>query len=190
MSATIAALVAAMLTALVSPVPAIPSCVRTVQSSESHSGRTIPAPVVSPKSGRRGTVVSISGAGFGPGARITVAALYGEDGCTLQGLGDQFLGTARADASGGYRLSVRWPSRFVPVLGRERVKPMSLPPGRYFVIAMACAARAACSFPAGSKPGGPFVLSASQGVSRMWAIPAGAIVLGLAAWVRRRRSAR
>src|SRR5207245_7714735 len=113
--------------------------------------------------GATGTLVEVRGVAFEPGAHLTIAAVYGDDDCSIEGLGDQYLGSARADGRGRYSLSIRWPASFDPVLGRNAVGTRALPHGRYYLFALPCAARAACSFTSGTQPGGPFVLGAGRG---------------------------
>jgi hypothetical protein len=147
-----------MITTSLSPSAEIPRCVLDLQHAESGARPVVEAPSITPTFGRTSTTVTISGRGFEPRARLVVAALYGERDCKIEGLGDEFLGTARSGTDGAYSLIIRWPARFVPVLGRDAFPTVPLPRGRYYVVVMPCTAPAACSFSAGSHPGGPFVL--------------------------------
>lgn len=165
-----------------------PRCVGDLINSESGASPRIAAPSVDPARGSVGSTVRIRGAGFQPNARLTIAAVFAERGCVIEGLGDQFLGSTVADGRGAYSVSIRWPAAFHPVLGRNKTDPKALPHGRYYVFALPCEMRAACSFTAGTQPGGPFVLGearASPGPV-IAGVAAIAAVLGLLV-VRRRR---
>jgi hypothetical protein len=156
-----AALAITLLTAA-SPA-SLPPCIEKLVAGESGVRPQISAPLISPNRGPVGTSITIRGSGFPPGARLVLAAVYGEHGCSIQGLGDQFLGSARADGRGVYVLTVPWPATFDPVLGRNEAQPTPLPDGRYYLFALPCTERAACSFQTGTKPGGPFILGATHG---------------------------
>ncbi|MGZ4129061.1 MAG: hypothetical protein ACXVES_13825 [Actinomycetota bacterium] len=155
----------AAMTTSFAPAASIPTCITHLQESESGGRPFVAAPTVTPAGGMSGANVTIAGSGFAPRAHLVVAAVYGERGCSIVGLGDQFLGTVEADARGRYSLSIGWPSVFDPVLGREKIPSTPLPAGRYYLIAMPCSARAACSFADGSRPGGPFLLSGTTGTA-------------------------
>jgi hypothetical protein len=170
--------------------PTVPPCVGTLTRTESGARAHVAAPHVTPTSGRAGTLIRIRGAGFEPGTRLIVAAVFAENGCSIEGLGDQYLGTARADGRGAYTIRVPWPHRFDPVLGRNGAPGKALPAGRYYVFAMPCSMRTACSFASGSEPGGPFRYRTSAD-ARAPAIASGAAVSAILfafAWQRRRRA--
>jgi hypothetical protein len=140
-----------------------PPCIQSLIAGEAGTRAHIPAPTVAPTRGHAGTAVVIKGGGFRAGARVTIAGVYAEHGCSILGLGDQFLGAARADGRGMYSVSVPWPVEFDPVLGRNEIAAKKLPDGRYYVFALPCSERPACSFTQGTLPGGPFVLGSSSG---------------------------
>ena len=183
----LSALVVAATAALLSPA-APPRCIADLISGESGARPHIRAPVVAPGRGRTGTALTVRGGGFEPGTRLTIAAVYGGNGCVIEGLGDQYLTSARADGRGSYAVSVHWPSTFDPVLGRNEIGTRALPHGAYYVFALPCAARAACSFTSGTQPGGPFVLGQARAAPVVWIVAglaaAGALLGGLI--VRRR----
>lgn len=135
-----------------------PRCIDDLIRSESGAHATIAAPFVEPSSGAVGSSMRIRGDGFTPDARLTIAAVFAENGCVIEGLGDQYLASTVADGRGAYSVSIRWPAAFDPVLGRNKTDPRALPHGRYYIFALPCEMRAACSFTAGTQPGGPFVL--------------------------------
>jgi hypothetical protein len=157
----LAALTVALLTAASPASP--PPCIESLIAGESGARAHISPPVIAPSRGSVGTSVTIGGSGFPSGARVILAAVYAEHGCSIQGLGDQFLGSARADGRGVYSLTVPWPAMFDPVLGRNETRSTPLPDGRYYLFALACSERAACSFQTGTRPGGPFVLGPTRG---------------------------
>jgi hypothetical protein len=166
-----------------------PRCVGEATSSESGISPHVASPNVSPGRGRAGTTVSIRGYGFAPGTVLTIVGLYAENRCVIQGLGDQYLGSTRADARGGYALSARWPATFDPVLGRNTIVEQTLPRGRYFVFALPCAQRATCSLTAGTMPGGPFVLETARASPLGWILIAVVVcmcVAGARVAIRRR----
>jgi hypothetical protein len=185
------ALLATVVASLASPATP-PRCIGDLIAGESGARARLSAPSVTPLRGRTGTLVEIRGGGFEPGAHLTIAAVYGDDGCAIGGLGDQYLGSARADGRGRYSLLVRWPASFDPVLGRNAVGTRALPHGRYYLFALPCAARAACSFTSGTRPGGPFVLGArrSARASPLPWIGAGVVIVLLGVLFVRRRSSR
>lgn len=157
----LAALAVALLTAASPASP--PPCIERLVAAESGARPHLSGPMVSPNRGSVGTSVTIRGGGFPPGARVILAAVYAEHGCSIQGLGDQFMGSARADGRGVYALTITWPATFDPVLGRNETPSTPLPNGRYYLFALPCSERAACSFQTGTRPGGPFVLGATHG---------------------------
>jgi hypothetical protein len=160
----IAVLVVVMITSLGARSPSnAPQCIQDLIAGESGARAHLPAPRVTPTRGHVGTAVRIKGGGFPPGARVIIAGVYAERGCSILGLGDQFLGAARADGRGMYAVSIRWPDRFDPVLGRNGIKRRTLPEGRYYVFALPCSERAACSFNEGTLPAGPFLLGSNRG---------------------------
>lgn len=165
-----------------------PRCIEDLIRSESGARAKIPAPSVDPSGGHVGSSVRIRGAGFQPGARLTIAAVFSEKGCVIEGLGDEYLGSTVADAHGAYSVSIRWPSMFDPVLGRNKTDAKALPRGRYYVFALPCAMRAACSFTAGSQPGGPFVLGEARASPARLIATAAAIALVIGVFVVRRRA--
>ena len=118
-----------------------PRCIEDLIRSESGARAEAPAPSVEPTRGHVGTSMRIRGAGAEPGARLTIAAVYAEKGCVIEGLGDQYLVSTVADATGAYSVRVRWPSMFDPVLGRNKSAAIALPRGRYYVFR--CRARRA-----------------------------------------------
>jgi hypothetical protein len=165
-----------------------PRCIEDLIRSESGARAHIPAPSVEPTRGGVDSSVRIRGAGFEPGARLTIAAVFGEKGCVIEGLGDEYLGSTVADANGAYSVSVRWPAMFDPVLGRNKTDARKLPRGRYYVFALPCQARAACSFTAGTLPGGPFVLRDARASPAPLIASAAALAFILGALVVRRRA--
>ena len=140
-----------------------PPCIRNLIAGESGARAHVLAPAVTPSRGRTGTAVTIKGGGFVPGARVIIAGVYAEHGCSIEGLGDQFLGSVGVDGRGSYSLTVPWPAIFDPVLGRNRTTDTRLPDGRYYLFALPCSQRATCSFTAGTLPGGPFLLGSPRG---------------------------
>jgi len=74
------------------------------------------------------------------------------------------------------------------VLGRNKTGPMVLPRGRYYVFALPCATRAACSFTAGTQPGGPFFLGDARASPAPLIASAAAIAVILGVFVVRRRA--
>src|SRR5579864_1373858 len=165
-----------------------PRCIDDLIRSESGARAQVMAPSVDPSQGRVGSSIRIRGAGFKPDTRLTIAAVFGEQGCVIEGLGDQYLGSTVADDNGAYALSIRWPATFDPVLGRNRTVTRSLPRGRYYVFALPCEARAACSFTAGTQPGGPFVLGDARASPAPAIAGAAVVALILGALVVRRRA--
>lgn len=164
-----------------------PRCVGDLITSESGASPHIAAPSVDPSRGAIGSAVRIHGVGFRPGVRLTIAAVYGEKGCVIEGLGDQYLGSTAADARGAYSVSIPWPARFDPVLGRNKTDPKALPHGRYYMFALPCETRAACSFTSGTQPGGPFVLGAARASPAPMIASAAVVALILGILVVRRR---
>jgi len=167
------ALIVAAAASLLSPA-AVPRCIADLIAGESGARPHIAAPAMTPAHGGPGTRVRIRGGGFEPGTRLTIAAVFGGNGCVIEGLGDQYLASARADGRGAYAVSVRWPTTFDPVLGRNEIATQALPRGGYYVFALPCAVRAACSFTSGTRPGGPFMLGEARASPVRW------IVAGLA----------
>jgi len=165
-----------------------PRCIDRLISSESGVRATVAAPNLVPARGPAGTRVTIRGDGFRPHSSLTIAAVFAENGCVIEGLGDQYLGSTGTDDRGSYSISFLWPARFDPVLGRNRTEPRALPAGRYYVFAMPCTARAACSFTAGTRPGGPFTLGAARASPAPVIAGAAAVVLILGVLVVRRRA--
>jgi len=165
-----------------------PPCIGDLITSESGASPHIAAPSVDPSQGVVGSTVRIHGVGFRPGGHLTIAAVYGEKGCVIEGLGDQYLGSTVAGARGAYSVSIQWPARFDPVLGRNKTDPKALPHGRYYVFALPCETRAACSFTAGSQPGGPFVLGAARASPAPMIASAAAVALILGYLVFRLRA--
>jgi len=153
-----------------------PRCIESLLAGESGARADMSAPEIAPSRGRVGTAVTIKGGGFPPGAHIVIAAVYAERECSIEGLGDQFLGSTRADGRGTYTLMMAWPATFDPVLGRNQTATKRLPQGRYYLFALPCSERAACSFASGTRPGGPFVLGSSPGA---WATPVAGVVSGV-----------
>ena len=171
------------------PVATTPRCIADLTASESGARPHVAAPEVLPSHGGARARIRIAGRGFAAGTHLIIVAVYAEHGCRIDGLGDQYLGATDADARGAYSVVVRWPQKFDPVLGRERATPRSLPRGRYYVFALPCNIRPACSFTAGMQPGGPFVFGAARASTALW-IAAIAIVVAVAAGtlvVRRHR---
>lgn len=165
-----------------------PRCVGDLITSESGASPRISAPSVEPRRGNVGSSVRIRGAGFPPGTRLTIAAVFSEKGCVIEGLGDQYLGSVVTDDRGAYAVSFRWPAMFDPVLGRNKTDPKALPHGRYYVFALPCATRAACSFTAGTQPGGPFVLGQPRASPAPAIAGAAVVALILGVLVVRRRA--
>jgi hypothetical protein len=167
-----------------------PRCIDDLIRSESGARAHVSAPTVDPARGEVGSSMRIRGAGFTAGARLTIAAVFAERGCVIQGLGDQYLGSTVADGRGAYAVSIRWPATFDPVLGRNKTEKTALPRGRYYVFALPCEARAACSFTAGTQPGGPFVLGDARASPApvIAGMGAAAVVLILGILVVRRRA--
>jgi hypothetical protein len=174
-----------------------PRCIGDLTTAESGARASFPAPTVHPDHGPTGTSVSIRGGAFPPATRLTVAAVYAENDCAIEGLGDQYLGSTIVDGRGRYAITIPWPATFDPVLGRNKAETKALPRGRYYVFALPCETRAACSFTAGTEPGGPFVLGAARAfpeavIARGSPAPliasAAAIVLILGVVVIRRRA--
>jgi hypothetical protein len=159
--AAILVLTIASLTAASPPSP--PPCVQSLIAGESGARAHIPAPAIAPARGRPGTAVTITGSGFPPGSRVIIAGVYAERGCSIEGLGDQFLGSVGVNGRGAYSLTAAWPALFDPVLGRNQSATKPLPDGRYYLFALPCSERATCSFTTGTLPGGPFVLGPSRG---------------------------
>src|SRR6266581_2265685 len=122
MAMQLSALVVAATAALLSPA-APPRCIAGLISGESGARPHIRAPVVTPGGGRTGTA-------------LTIPAVYGGNGCVIEGLGDQYLTSARADGRGSYAVSIHWPSTFDPVLGRNEIGTRALPRGAYYVFAL------------------------------------------------------
>ena len=181
-----AVVVVAMVTLFAPASP--PRCIGDLITSESGASPHIAAPSVDPSRAAIGSTVRIHGVGFRPGARLTMAAVFAEKGCVIQGLGDQYLGSTVADARGAYSVSIRWPGTFDPVLGRNKTETKALPHGRYYVFALPCVARAACSFTAGTQPGGPFILGAARASPAPVIASAAAVALILGLLVVRRRA--
>ena len=165
-----------------------PRCIGDLTTSESGARASFAAPTVHPDHGPTGSSVSIRGGGFRPATHLTAAAVYAENGCAIEGLGDQYLGSTIVDGRGRYDITIRWPETFDPVLGRNKAETKTLPRGRYFVFALPCETRAACSFTAGTQPGGPFVLGDARGSPAPLIASAAAIALILGIVVIRRRT--
>ena len=165
-----------------------PRCIDDLIHGESGARAHIIAPLVDPSRGDAGSSVRIRGDGFPPGARLTIAAVFGERGCVIEGLGDEYLGSTVADANGTYSVAIRWPATFDPVLGRNKTDPTALPHGRYYVFALPCMTHAACSFTAGTQPGGPFVLGDARASPAPVIATGAAIALILGVFVVRRRT--
>lgn len=168
-----------------------PRCIGDLTSGESGATAHLPAPAVTPDRGAPGTRVTIRGDGFRPGAGVTIAAVFAENDCVIEGLGDEFLSPTVADGRGAYSVTIRWPSLFDPVLGRNKTDARALPRGRYYVFALPCAARASCSFTDGTRPGGPFLLGEARASPLGWIAPtlalAGALLSGILLIRRRTR---
>jgi hypothetical protein len=165
-----------------------PQCIDRLIAGESGARATVAAPNIAPERGVAGTRVTMRGTGFRPHLSLTIAAVFAENGCVIEGLGDQYLGSTRSDDRGAYSISFRWPARFDPVLGRNKIEPRALPNGRYYLFAMPCTARAACSFTAGTLPGGPFRLGPARASPAPMVAAATAVVLILGVLVARRRA--
>jgi hypothetical protein len=170
------------------PATAPPRCIADLTAGESGAHPRVAAPAVMPSHGDVGARVGIAGTGFAPGTHLIMAAVYGEDGCRIDGLGDQYLGATLADARGAYSAAVSWPRISDPVLGRERTTPRPLPHGRYYVFALPCDIRPACSFTEGTQPGGPFVFGGARGSpAAVWSVALAIVVVAAGTIVVRRR---
>jgi len=143
--------------------PEPPDCVTDALTGESDTTPAAAAPRIEPAIGTVDTVVRIEGEGFPVGESVMLIAIYAENGCVIQGLGDQLLGATRVDPDGVYRMERPWPERFTPLLGRGSFPPTSLPDGSYYIAALPCARPDECSLTEASAPGGPFVQSRSAG---------------------------
>ncbi len=165
-----------------------PRCINDLIRSESGARAQVPAPSVDPSRGDVGSSMRVRGTGFKPGTRLTIAAVFAEKDCVIQGLGDQYLASTVADAGGAYSVSIRWPATFDPVLGRSKTVTTTLPRGRYYVFALPCERRAACSFTAGTQPGGPFVLGGARASPLPVIASTAAVALILGVLVVRRRA--
>lgn len=157
----IAFLIVTALASLLRPTPAgaePPSCLTGLLRNETgtHSA-SLPPPQVTPATGEAGTAILVRGSGVEPGSRVEIVAVYGDSRCRIVGLGDQHLGTTKADGSGRYELRRPWPDTFQPWQGRGSFEPVPLPAGRYYVLAIPCPARSRCSFTDGSLPSEPFI---------------------------------
>jgi hypothetical protein len=154
-------LIVTALTSLVRPAPATAepaACISRLLRDETSTRRaSLPAPLIAPTTGEGGTQIEVRGSGVEQGARIEIVAVYGDAQCTIVGLGDQHLGTTKADRAGRYLLRRPWPDTFRPWQGRGGSDPVPLPAGRYFILAIPCAAETRCSFTDGTLPGGPFI---------------------------------
>ncbi len=167
----------------------VPSCVTTAQKSEVRRESGVPAPRLAPAEGPAGADVHITTDGFPPESDVILVGIYGEGDCTIVGFGDQFLARTTADVGGRVDVTVEWPAMFDPLFGRQAFEPTPLPLGRYYIIALPCASRGACSLSSGSVPGGPFTMvernrSPAAPLAAASAVVAAASALG---WVLFRR---
>lgn len=135
---------------------AVPDCVTAALSGEAGRNATTAAPSITPATGGPGTPVRVEGRGLPIGSDVMIAAVYGDRGCTIVGLGDQLLGVTRVDPDGTYRMERPWPATFTPLSGRGSFDPTPLPDGRYYVIALPCSRPTECSLVDASEAGGPF----------------------------------
>ena len=156
--ASVFAIIAPLVLVLAAPLGAapIPACVSSFVSGEAAIEPIIPAPTITPEEGNAGDPIVVTGHGATPGATVTVIGLYGEDDCSIAGLGDQLLGMTKADEDGRFTLRRPWPSVFRPLLGREDVGDVPLPAGRYYIIAFECSDAGSCARAGASAPGGPY----------------------------------
>jgi hypothetical protein len=143
----------------------LPECVHrlVLEGSEGTPRPTVilPAPSITPDSGTSGTIVTVKGTGFPTNISVVVIALYGDNNCSISGLGDEFLGRTDTTAAGDFKTHLAWPSSFSPYLGRGAGSggPPTLPEGPYYIVALPCDPQCGHLFYEGSAPGGPFTLS-------------------------------